>query len=74
MLNKSYHTYLFDFMWKKEKLNTVASSMDLPIEILEGKRKEQVEVGALRKELYLAFKSGRPVVFNHSSKMLCKNQ
>ena len=31
--------YLFDFIWKEEKLYTVASSMDLPVEILEENRK-----------------------------------
>lgn len=66
--------YLFDFMWKEEKLNTVASSMDLPLEILKENTKEQVEVGALRKVLYLALNSGMPVVFSHSRKMLCKKQ
>lgn len=63
---KQSHT-LFDFMWKKDKLNTVASSMYLPWNKTE--RKNQVETGAQRKVykegLYLS--SDMPVFFNHSN-------
>lgn len=64
--------YLFALMWKKEKLNTTASSMDPPVEIVKENRKDQVELGAGRRvykgrAMYLPLNSGMPVVFNHSN-------
>lgn len=69
-------------MWKKEKLNMMASSMDPPIEILEEKRKnklkQELEGRSIREGLYLSMNSGMPVFFNLSNmysklaEMLCK--
>lgn len=58
-------------MWKKEKLNMVASSMDPPIEIFEEKGKiklkQELEGRSVREGLYLFMNSGMPVLFNLSN-------